>query len=1466
MNGPLSLTSADIWNIRTLAVLIVAAVCSLWSIAPAAAQTPRRSEDGIRGEAMRRDVAGRLARLPVSFRENRGQWDPRVLYRGAASGAQISFLRDGMSFAFSRAVEGESRLSGRPRPDSLSEREYLVWNLRFEGAEPESDVVADGRRASRANYLSAGSATAVAVSDYSRVWYRNLYPDIDLRYYGVAHSLKYDYILRPGADVRSIRMACSGIEGLSVNDAGQLEVAVAWGTLREDVPYAYQEIDGRRRPVDVSYVLLNDTAYGFTIRGEYRRDLPLVIDPVMLAWSTYIGGDDIPGDDVLYEGYLRDIVVDSSGFVYGTGWYTDRFPVVPGSFSTRHAGAKTDVMVFKLLPDGSDLVYATYVGGQGNEEGVGIHLLPGGDVVVFGSTSSWDFPLTANAYDQFYHGYRDLFAFRLSRDGSTLLYSTLIGGTGDDAAGHSAINDRGELFMVGVTTSLDFPTTPGVVGPALAASGDIFVVRLNAFGDDLVYATLLGGSDYDEGIDIAVDSADDAFVTGYTVSDDFPVTPGAYQQVMLGDSDAVVCKLAPDGASLLYSTYLGGTRGDVGRTVVLNSVGEAIVGGWTASANFPVRTGGYDLSFNANPGDNPLVDGFVCRLNVDGSKVVHSTYLGGIGRDHVEGIALDRDENLFVVGSTTSLDFPTTGCAFPAGYHNGYDIFVARLDPDLGTLYFSTLIGGRLNDYGGNFDYENARIRLIGDSCNVEAVVSLTSHSPDFPTTPGVFEPRKLNSNNDVQEDQPVVFRLKPVVQAAFSYDTSVCGIIKFRNESSLCTWDDGAIPEVFWDFGDGETSGDANPNHQYAAPGTYRATLVTGCPSSSITQDVVVPTPVGVAADAGEDAYVCIGASAQLLARAPNAAKFEWAPDIGLSCTTCSNPFVSPTETTRYYVTITDADGCVGTDSVTVFVVTNPIAAVSPDTTLCLGGSATLVAGGGASYRWEPSAGLSCADCQTTVASPTVTTQYRVIVTGDASCRGADTAFVTVVVDPLPKVGVTGDTVICPGASVPLNAFGGVSYRWEPSDGLSCVDCSNPTASPATTTRYVVAVSNAEGCTDTSSVLVTVDEGERVDAGPSRTLCRGDSVRLSASGPGPFFWSPSDGLSCADCAEPFASPMSTTLYTVSSSGSCGSSDTVTVTVLPVPVVSAGSDTVICSDGAASLHAEGGVDYLWSPAEGVDCPTCDRTTAHPSVTTRYTVRITSVEGCVVYDTVTVTVDSSPLSARAHIPGNLLVAADGTVVVPVVLDDALDGAGIDEMRFELRYDKRMLRIVGANVDATQLVGWSVEDITNDFADGVYTAWLRAPVGSVLQGTGTILNIRVLGFIGAVDTSALEFSLDPQRVRCTVVLPTPGLIRLDSLCALNLRLIESTGESYTLDQNRPNPFNPTTEITFSLGLDGPTRLEVLDALGRHVTTLLEEALAAGRYAVTWDATAYPSGLYYYRLTSGAWTHSRSMMLVK
>jgi streptogramin lyase len=431
-------------------------------------------------------------------------------------------------------------------------------HLRLVGANPEPEVRGLHPLPGRVNYFIGNDPHKwrANIPTYAKVGYREVYPGVDVVYYGAQGRLEYDFIVAPGADPTRIRLDVTGAEKLGVDTTGDLVLQTSSGALRLHRPLIYQEKAGVRQEIDGGYVLVGKDQIGIRV-AAYDAGRPLVIDPV-LSYSTYLGGT------ALDFGY--SIAVDSAGNAYVTG-------------STTIAGH--DIVVAKLNAAGSALVYLAFVGGSSDDEGTGIALDSAGNAYVTGYTKSPDFP-TLNAPQPTLHGLQDAFVVKLNAAGSDLVYSTYLGGTASDFGSSIAVDTAGSAYVTGYTQSPDFPMV-NALQPTFPGT-TAFVAKLNAAGSALVYSTYLGGGG-DRGNGIAVDSAGNAYVTGSTQSPDFP-TVNALQPTLAGGSDAFVAKLNAAGSALVYSTYLGG-GGDSGQGIAVDSAGNAYVTGYTGSSNFP---------------------------------------------------------------------------------------------------------------------------------------------------------------------------------------------------------------------------------------------------------------------------------------------------------------------------------------------------------------------------------------------------------------------------------------------------------------------------------------------------------------------------------------------------------------------------------------------------------------------------------------------------------------------------------------------------------------------------------------------------------------------------------------------------------------------------------------------------------------------------------------------------------------
>jgi hypothetical protein len=556
------------------------------------------------------------------------------------------------------------------------------------------------------------------ISTFAKVEYQNVYPGINLDYYGHRGQLEYDFVVAPGVDPHVIELSFSGADQLTIDGRGDLVLQAGGQDIIQHKPVVYQEVNGSRQEIPSAFVLSTDHSpltthqVGFRL-GGYDRSRPLVIDPV-LSYSTYLGGSD---QDIGY-GIAAD---PNTGDALVTGiTYSADFPTANAWQPHLGGDYATNAFVTRLSADGSALVYSTYLGGSGGESGTGIAVDPStGDALITGSTQSTDFP-TVNPLQPNNGGGTDAFVARLSADGSKLVYSTYLGGSGYDQGYGIAVDpNSGDALITGSTQSTDFPTV-NPLQPNNGGGTDAFVARLSADGSTLVYSTYLGGSDADYGGGIAVDpNTGDALVAGVTQSTNFP-TANALQPNWHGGTDAFVARLSADGSTLVYSTYLGGSGNDSGGGIAVDpNTGDAFVTGETSSTNFPTANA-WQPSYGGGEGD-----AFVARIKADGSALVYSTYLGGSDTDLGSGIAVDPNTgDALVTGLTTSTNFPTVNPLQPNN-GGGADAFVARLSADGSALVFSTYLGGSGSEHGHG----------IGVDANTgDALVTGLTTSTNFPT------------------------------------------------------------------------------------------------------------------------------------------------------------------------------------------------------------------------------------------------------------------------------------------------------------------------------------------------------------------------------------------------------------------------------------------------------------------------------------------------------------------------------------------------------------------------------------------------------------------------------------------------------------------------------------------------------------------------------------------------------------
>jgi len=653
-----------------------------------------------------------LSNVNGHFTENRGQLDD--------DGIDYYCLGSTLSVAFGTTMVSYDH---RPAGSDMG----AMFRVSFNGSNGVEPVGVQEMRHHN-NYFIGNDPEGwvTGARNFREVLFPDLYDGIDLRFRFEEGRLKYDFIVAPGADPGEIIMGFEGIEDLVIDKvSGDLLISTPVGVLRDQAPLTYGVGTG---PVSSEYRSLGSNAVGFSL-GPYDETTELVIDPG-LEFCTIIGTFEIEGRVATSAYAGGDIRVDGDGNTYLCGRTNSiKFPVTSGAYETNKSGSDLDGIVLKLSSDGSSLEYSTYIGGDGMDECQGLSIDGQGAAFVSGYTSSQDFPTTPGVISRTLGGIQDAFLFKLNSTGSSLELSSYIGGNGADGTGgmHQGFkihrDGSGDIYLVGETNSTDFPAVSGCYDTTHNGEKDAFVVKVNDDCSKLLLGTYLGGLDMERGISMFVDDGGYVYLSGYTESANFPTTPNAYQTTV-DLLEVFVTKLDPSLSKLEYSTLLGGTRQEWADSLVVDDNGCAIVGGTTASSDFPTTPGAYDSTNIIHHFDT-----FITKLNKNGTGLEFSTFFGHDGGDKGMGVNLDDLGNIYFSLGTTSDDLETTDNAFCSTYPGHWDVFLGRFDPNASSLDYGSYLGG------SELDSPSQRISLVGPNVTV---MGLTG-SWDFPTTEGAF-------------------------------------------------------------------------------------------------------------------------------------------------------------------------------------------------------------------------------------------------------------------------------------------------------------------------------------------------------------------------------------------------------------------------------------------------------------------------------------------------------------------------------------------------------------------------------------------------------------------------------------------------------------------------------------------------------------------------------------------------------
>ena len=657
----------------------------------------RNADKDIRAPLARRSIPALqpFANFPLAFEANHGQTDPRVKFLAREGRAELQLMSSAVTLQFSRSV----------------------LSFRFAGANASPTIAGEDQLVERRNFLLGNDRSKwhIDVPTFRKVVYRELYPGINLGFYGNQKQIEYDFEVAPGADPRAIRLAFDRSVQPRISPDGDLILSGEGIALIQRKPLIYQTIDGERRRIEGRYKLLSYREVGFEI-GEYDHTKLLVIDPT-LVYSTYLGGN---GDDS-----GNSIAVDSGGNVYIAGTTAStNFPTHTPAFATNNG--LEDIFVTKIDAAGANVLYSTYIGGSGRDRGGAIAIDASGNAYVVGrvDSTSTNFPTTPGSLATSYRGGDfDGVVFKLNAQGDGLIYSTFLGGEENDSAEGIAVDASGVAYVTGGTKSNAFPITMSAYQSTRAGDTDAFLAKINPAGSALLYSSFIGGAATDRGSGVVIDGNGIAYIAGYGASPDFP-TESPFQAGFGGSFDAFVAKFDTTASginSLVFCSYLGGAGDDKAFGIAMDgSQTNIYVVGQTSSNNFPVLN-------PVQPSSGGSFDAFIAKVSTSGTKVF-ATYFGGSGDDRGTGVAVNSS-GIYITGFTSSTNLPTVT---PLQLNNGggFDAFVAKLNLTGSSVLYSTYLGGSANE---NFVVAVTGTNPIAvDSSN--AYVTGYTSSTNFPT------------------------------------------------------------------------------------------------------------------------------------------------------------------------------------------------------------------------------------------------------------------------------------------------------------------------------------------------------------------------------------------------------------------------------------------------------------------------------------------------------------------------------------------------------------------------------------------------------------------------------------------------------------------------------------------------------------------------------------------------------------
>jgi len=1121
--------------------------------------------------------------------ENRGQWPAHVLFGADVEHGKWFVGKHGITVhqfdlsAISRVHQGEAPVIGDTRIRGH------VYQVEFEGASNTSMVERENSLPTTFNYFLGNDASQWAgnCASYATVKIRDLYPNTDLKVYSNASFLKYDFVVHAGGNPSRIVMNYSGQDDLSIED-GRLKVRTSVGEVWEQKPIAWQIIKGEKTYIACEFAL-NANSVSFHFPNGFRPDAELTIDPELI-FSTYSGS--------FSDNFGYTATYDSEGYLYsGSSAFGQGYPTSIGAYQTVWGGGDgsfglpgTDIALSKYDVSGTFMVWSTFLGGLNDELPHSLICNAEDELIVYGTTSSPNFPTTVGAYDPIFNGGTpfapsgvgtdyvngsDIIVTRLNGNGSALVGSTFLGGTSNDGVntatilkfnyadefrGEIDLDDDGNVYIATCTYSPNFPISGGFQ-PTLGGALDACLVKLNGDLSNLIWSTFIGGINDDSGYSATLDSQGNVYVCGGTKSQNFPMTPGAlFPTNQGGSADGFIVHISANGQTLLNSTYFGSASYDQLYFVETDAENAVHVFGQSLA---PASTWVINAAWS-----QPNSGMVVAKLNPSLSQIVWSTVFGsGDGEPNLSPAAFTVDVcgKIYLsgwggsvnTGSNSQTDDVNGMFVTPGAFQTtttGSDFYLLVLEDDASGVVYASYYGGPTSAEhvdGGTSRFDRKGIIY-------QSVCAGCGSNDDFPIVPPNAHSPFNNSNNCNDGVFKFDFQL-PLTVADFTAPPIGC-----VNAPILFTSTSIYAQGFFWDFGDDQTSVVPNPTHIFSEPGDYLVTLIVTHPGTCNATDtlsklITIGDSQVISLD---DIVVCDQEQPILGPPDPDPSfTYLWTPTDFLSNQNVANPVFTPGTSTSY-ILIAEHGGCIDTLFQFVEVVQLSLS-VPNDTTLCDDASIILLA------EFEPFNGfITWSDVANfsnvlndspqdpdILVNPTQPTIYYIQLVY-LGCVLTDQVSVNLV---SAQTEIQGDFTTCIGDTIALFVLDPspwFDYNWQPENLiLTGQSTSSITAVINEETTFTVNSVTTDGCTGSDVATVTVSEINAdlilASANPE-IIVQGQSSQLNVQPSGyEYTWIPPATLNNAGIANPTARPAETTTYFVTiADGDCIFGAQVTVRVV----------------------------------------------------------------------------------------------------------------------------------------------------------------------------------------------------------------------------------------------------------------------------------------------------------------------------